>query len=81
MEALHVVDNRLVLRYGNVKNPEQNIRSRVHAHWQLADPGGPPSIRELDYSREMRRRALLNERSRAMRDAWAERCAVSEGEE
>ena len=69
VEALHVVDNRLVLRFGNVKNPEQNIISRSHAHWQLADPGGPLSIREPDYQRERARRVRVNTNSRTLRIA------------
>ena len=76
VEALHVVDNRLVLRYGNVKNQEQNIHCRAQAHWQLADPGGPPSIRSLDYLRELRAREKRNHNSRQMRAEWEKRCAA-----
>ena len=70
VEALHVVDNRLVLRFGNVKNPEQNIVSRTHAHWQLSAPGGPLSIRDPDYKREKVQRDRRNTSSREMRADW-----------
>ena len=68
VEASHVVDNRHVSRFANVKNIEQNILMRARAMWQLQNPrSDSANIRAPDHARETRKR---DERNRADRHEW-----------
>ena len=63
VEAVHVVDNRMILRFGCVKNLEQQLVSRLRAIWQQQDPNGAPRIREQEAAqKEVKRRRVNVER-------------------
>ena len=55
VEAFHVIDNRHVARWSNVKDKLLNITLRARAAWQISDPGAQ-RIRARDQDREERRR-------------------------
>eukprot|EP00966_Prymnesium_polylepis_P160593 3712459-Prymnesium_polylepis.1 len=63
VEAVHVVDNRMILRFGCVQNLEQQVRCRLRAIWQQQDPSGAPRIRERESAQQdVKRRRLNTER-------------------
>eukprot|EP00965_Chrysotila_dentata_P237783 6202125-Pleurochrysis_carterae.AAC.1 len=47
VEAMHVIDNRMVARYACVKNMEEQLRCRARAIWQLNNPH-TANIRHID---------------------------------
>eukprot|EP00965_Chrysotila_dentata_P182107 6013474-Pleurochrysis_carterae.AAC.1 len=47
VEAMHVVDNRMVSRYACVKNMEEQLRCPARAIWQLNSPN-TTNLRKLD---------------------------------
>jgi len=64
VEAFHVIDNRHVLRWANVKDPEANVWMRARAAWSLS--AVKVSIRALDHEREVLRRDKGNTDARHM---------------
>ena len=71
VEALHVIDNRHVARWANVKDCLQNITLRTKAAWQISNPGAQ-TLRAPDRQREEHRRERRSLRVRELR-ALAER--------
>ena len=67
VEAFHVVDNRHVARWANVKDAIRNIILRTRASWQISNPGAQ-NIRSRDHDREQRRRERCSIRVRGVRD-------------
>eukprot|EP00965_Chrysotila_dentata_P040963 1357705-Pleurochrysis_carterae.AAC.1 len=58
VEAMHVVDNRMVTRYACVRNLEEQLKCRARAIWQLCNPH-TTNIREKDNAISARKRAKL----------------------
>jgi hypothetical protein len=67
VEAFHVVDNRHVARWANVKDSIRNITLRARASWQISNPGAQ-NIRSRDHDREERRRERVSVSVRGLRD-------------
>jgi hypothetical protein len=67
VEAVHVVDNRMILRFGCVQNLEQQVRCRLRAIWQQQDPSGAPRIRERESAQQDVKRRRLNTERRLKR--------------
>eukprot|EP00965_Chrysotila_dentata_P158130 5224292-Pleurochrysis_carterae.AAC.1 len=56
VQAMHVVDYRMVARYACVKNLEEQLQCRAKAIWQLCNPNST-NIREQDNLIAARKRA------------------------
>eukprot|EP00965_Chrysotila_dentata_P013287 439139-Pleurochrysis_carterae.AAC.1 len=70
VEALHVVDNRMVMRYACVKGMEEQLRCRARAIWQLNNPA-TTNIRKvsMDNAARKRERHASAHRMRRMSEA------------
>eukprot|EP00965_Chrysotila_dentata_P134964 4463872-Pleurochrysis_carterae.AAC.1 len=58
VEAMHVVDNRMMSHYACVKNLEDQLQCRARAIWQLCNPN-TGNIREQDNLISARKRAKI----------------------
>ena len=66
VEAFHVIDNRLKLRWANVKDVQRNVLLRARQSWIMSNPASL-NIRTGDHERELRQREKSNRKSRKER--------------